>query len=398
MDNGGGRKLLVLASEAGQLGCLRVLLDHLESSSQKLVDEQSASDYQSCGNAYTTRGKHRFLKVNSPPETENISAFARYYGLEPRTKPLVLVACHRRYHHKSERYYKEYETAEIEPGAVMSKYIYVDISNLFIEACKKSDIEQVKYLISMGADVNRVDYRGRNAVVLACVSNDVKLMEVLLKHGADPSTRIPYFMCDTDHGGDDNSVDSTAEGDDSMYGDHVECDGDPVLRKAVSAGPAMMRLLLEHGADVFALDSDSHDSPFLLAYECRKHDVVDVIIDYCFRKPFSEIESYGQYPLHIACGAADYSLIERMLQKGADVNAVDGNTPLHRILYTSFIFKDIIKNRGDFPDLTRCVKLLLEHGADVTIKDRDRKSVFDYVEPGSELDTLLREDRRPVLK
>ena len=99
MDNGGGRKLLVLASEAGQLGCLRVLLDHLESSSQKLVDEQSASDYQSCGNAYTTRGKHRFLKVNSPPETENISAFARYYGLEPRTKPLVLVACHRRYHH-----------------------------------------------------------------------------------------------------------------------------------------------------------------------------------------------------------------------------------------------------------------------------------------------------------
>ena len=396
MENGVGKRLLMIASEVGQLGCLRVLLDHLETSSTELVAVKGASDYQSCGTAYMTRGKHRFLKVNSPPETENISDFARYYGLDPRTKPLVLVACHRRYHHYSERYYKDYEVAEIEPGAVMSKYIYVDISNLLIEACKKSDIEQVEYLLSMGADVNRVDYRGRNAVVLACVSNDVKLMEVLLKHGADPNTRIPRVLGDSNHEGDMSSVDSAEEvGDEGIYGDHLVIDGDPIVREAVSAGPAMMRLLLEHGADLFAMDSDGHDSPFLLAYECNNEPVVDVIIDYAFRKPFSEIESYGQYPLHIACANVDYPLIERMLQKGADVNAVDGDTPLHRVLHTAYRMKG---SKHEPPDLTRCVKLLLDYGADVTFRDSEGKTVFEYVEPGSDLDVLLREDRKPVLK
>ena len=52
MDNGTGKILLMAASEAGQLGCLRVLLDHIESSSTGLVNKTSASDYQSCETAY----------------------------------------------------------------------------------------------------------------------------------------------------------------------------------------------------------------------------------------------------------------------------------------------------------------------------------------------------------
>ena len=421
MENALGKRLLVIASESEQLCCLRVLLDHLESSSTKLVDEQIDSDYQSCGVAYLTRGKHRFLKIDLfyEIESDSDSEYESYDGsvdgneeqsVVLPTKSLVLVACHRRYHHLAARYYKDYEIAEIEPGAVMSKYIYVDISNLFIEACKMSDIEQVEYLISMGADVNRVDYHGRNAAVLACVTGNLKLMEVLLKHGANPNTRVKCIerdaKHDVDHDADARAMKSPEfckdeiwyeDYDDEHYDGYIICAGDSLLHLACPGDPAMMKLLLEHGADVFALDGDFHHAAFMHTYESgsTSTDAMDVILDYAFRKPFSEIESYGQYPLHIACANVDYPLIERMLQKGADVNAVDGDTPLHRVLHTAYRMKG---SKHEPPDLTRCVKLLLDYGADVTIRDSEGKSVFEYVEPGSELDALLREDRKPVLK
>ena len=183
MHNGTGKKLLVTASETAQLGCLRVLLYYLDTLPTEITNKRSATDYQSCETAYISRGKYRFVKIKIPTKPNDETD-------EMLSESLVLVACHRRYHHRPQQYYKDYEIANIEPGAIMSKYIYVDISNLFIEACKEGNIKLVKYLISMCADVNGVDYHGRNAAVLACESGDVNMMKLLLKHGADVNTRF----------------------------------------------------------------------------------------------------------------------------------------------------------------------------------------------------------------
>ena len=406
MDNGSGKNLLVAASETGQLVCVRVLLDHLESSTTKLVDEKSASDYQGCGTAYMTRGKHRLIRLDRPVVSGNGDV---------RTESLVLSACNRRYHHLAARYYKDYETAEIEPDAIMSKYIYVDISNLFIEACKRGDIKQVEYLISMGADVNRVDYHGRNAAVLACVAGNVKLMEVLLKHGADVNTRVIKVNRDLKHDVDrdaDASIMYTREyyEDESWYDDfeqdtypsHFLFAWDSLLHTTFySDDPAMMRLLLEHGADVHALDSD-FQCVFRRVYEScdlrnLKLSFINVLLDYLFKGTFEVVELYGQYPLHCACANLDYPLIERMLQNGADVNIIDGNTGLVKLLVAAANRF----NRADMSSVMRCVKLLLDYGADPTVTDVKGRSVFEYVEPGSELDALLREhaaDQKPLLK
>ena len=98
MDNGIGQVLIVAVSAAGQLGCVRVLLDHLESSTIELIGERSASDYHSSGVAYITRGKHRFLKMRVPCESDTESENEGESNVA-RTESLVLVACHRRYHH-----------------------------------------------------------------------------------------------------------------------------------------------------------------------------------------------------------------------------------------------------------------------------------------------------------
>ena len=379
VDN--GKRLLVAASEAGQLGCLRVLMNHLDSST-----ERSASDYQSCGTAYVTRGKHRFMKISLPIKSGSKS------GAAP-TESLVLVACHRRYHHTPHRYYKDYEIAEIEPDAIMSKYIYVDISNLFMEACKRNDIEQVEYLISMGADVNRVDYHGRNAALLACAYGNVKLMEVLLKNGTDPNTRVRYFGLDLEHDGDDDGDYDDADSDDAYF----LCDGDALLHIACPNDLPMMKLLLEYGADVNALDGDFR-SAFYKAYHVKgtSREVINLLVDYIFKTPTEHVKFYCHHPLHLACSLTDYPLVERILQLGVDVNAVDMTTPLIRMFRNVKEWKWV--RTVEFPDLARCTKLLLDYGADPTIQDEEGKSVFDYIEPGSELEALLREDRKPVLK
>ena len=323
------------------------------------------------------------------------------------TESLVLVACHRRYHHYSERYYKDHEIADLESGAIMSKYIYVDISNLFVEACKKSDIEQVEYLISMGADVNRVDYHGRKAAVLVCASGNVQLMEVLLKHGADvdsfyePAERD--YMHDHDSDGDPHRNPHLGE-DYCWYDAYDEfsdfCSDDTLLHIACPNDLPMMKLLLEHGADVNAINGNC-DTPFEQAYEGRsasKQEAIDLLLDHMFTEASEDYDYNSHSPLHSACANADFPLIERMLH-GADVNVIDEGTPLLMLLSCRF-------HRGDMEhigmsSLVQCVKLLLEYGADVTAKDWGDKTVFDYVNAGSELEALLREhsvDRKPVLK
>ena len=332
MYNGTGKKLLVTASEAGYLSCLRVLLDHLEASATESVNTKSA-DYQGCGTAYISCGKHRFIKISTPTKPKDDSD-------EMFSESLVLVAFHRRYHHRPQRYYKGYEVAVIEPGAIMSKYIYVDIANLFIEACKEGNFRLVEYLISMGADVNRVDYHGRNAAVLACESGDVKLMKLLLKHRADVNTRFHPIrrdrIYDADHENDEvshyNSCD-VKEDDDEWWYLYISMSyrpnvlsSDTLLHIACPSDPPMMKLLLDHGADYNATDRSGR-TPFMKAYNnnssLNKH-AIDILLTYVFNRSADGIEVCDQYPLILACNEGNIPLIERMLRHGTDANATDG--------------------------------------------------------------------------
>ena len=126
-------------------------------------------------------------------------------------------------------------------------------------------------------------------------------------------------------------------------------------------------------------------------------DAVDVLVDCIFKAPFDTDECCGCYPLHYACVDLDFPLIERMLQHGADVNFIDQHTVLIELVVA--LSKGLIV--GSFCDLMRCVKLLLDYGADVTAQDSEGKTVFDYAVAGSKLEALLREytdARKPLLK
>ncbi len=57
----------------------------------------------------------------------------------------------------------------------------------FCEAMRRKDYAAVEEYISQGADINQVWENGLNALQNACIINDVKLVKLLRKNGADPA-------------------------------------------------------------------------------------------------------------------------------------------------------------------------------------------------------------------
>jgi ankyrin repeat protein len=58
-----------------------------------------------------------------------------------------------------------------------------------MSACECGNIEIVKILISAGADLNKASSSGMTPLIYAGMSGDSFIAEILLKHGANPSTR-----------------------------------------------------------------------------------------------------------------------------------------------------------------------------------------------------------------
>lgn len=84
------------------------------------------------------------------------------------------------------------------------------------------------------------------------------------------------------------------------------------------------------------------------------------------RLDINEVDDDGRAPLHRAIDLGDEDLARRLVEAGADVDLCDrwGNTPLWRAVYHA-------------PDTAAIVEVLLEHGADPTVKNNHFISPID---------------------
>ena len=147
-----------------------------------------------------------------------------------------------------------------------------------------------------------------------------------------------------------------------------------------------VRLLVDHGADVNALDY-SHSTPLHLASSQGVLEAVQILI-----KHGADVNAQNETnltPLHRASLLGDVQIVQLLIDHGADVTAKDWNhkTPLHFASSwvsadaASFMFKLMVNAIVQDRETTKAnqlipsakadtVRLLIKHGADVTAQDK----------------------------
>jgi ankyrin repeat protein/beta-lactamase regulating signal transducer with metallopeptidase domain len=188
---------------------------------------------------------------------------------------------------------------------------------LLYNAISKGDAEQVRSLISQGADVNTQEELGFTPLHLAALLGNQKIINILIDEGANPNIKIA---------------------------DEIT----PIYCAIVSPVADRMKvteLLIDKGAEF----SKIHIASFLGDLETVK-DLINHGAD------IDSKDIMDTTPLHFAAAGGQKDIIKFLIDKGSDINAgaAEEFTPLH----TAVCFS------GD-PEV---INLLIAKGADVKVK------------------------------
>jgi len=230
------------------------------------------------------------------------------------------------------------------------------------DAVSRMKIEGFRELLQPNTDLEQRDEKGRTALFRASRLGKSDLVRLLLDRRADP-----------------NALDSSGEASlqaAARYG-HAEC-----LELLVAAGAHL---------DHFPPPESSPYSETALCSAARKQpDLAKVLLRYGADPNVSSIAR--RLPLGMVLAhSGDIELVQLLIQKGADVNALDhaGNTPLHyaaesgnipliRILLDAGANVDSINRQGEpvlcsailrsDGDIPAVVRALLDHRPDLALK------------------------------
>uniref|UniRef100_A0A8C9NXZ1 Poly [ADP-ribose] polymerase n=1 Tax=Serinus canaria TaxID=9135 RepID=A0A8C9NXZ1_SERCA len=237
----------------------------------------------------------------------------------------------------------------------------------------KSHNDVVEIVVKHEAKVNALDNLGQTSLHRAAHCGHLQTCRLLLSSGCDPSI--------------------------------VSLQGFTALQM----GTESVQQLLQEGIPLGNSDADRQ------LLEAAKAGDVDTVKKLCTVQSVNcrDIEGRQSTPLHFAAGYNRVSVVEYLLQHGADVHAKDkgGLVPLHNACsYGHYEVAELLVKHGavvNVADLWKFTplheaaakgkyeicKLLLQHGADPTKKNRDGNTPLDLVKDGdTDIQDLLRGD------
>ena len=272
--------------------------------------------------------------------------------------------------------------------------------------------EVVKLFIENGADANAADEKGVPALIYAIKDKygDGEIVELLLEKGANANAAdekgVPALICDLqtrkngkiaksliEKGADVNAADENGnpaliytlkDGNSEIARLLVEKgadvnaadeDGIPALAYALrkfNKDDEIARLLIEKGADVNVTDEDGIPA-LIYAIENNSNETIRSIIDH--DADIKVTDENGNSAL--ICAIRKYGrkeIASLLVEKGANVNELNADGASAMMLAA--------ENRFDKETLEK----FLEYEADLTLKDKNGKTIVDYAasnyEPG----------------
>ncbi|XP_053244672.1 poly [ADP-ribose] polymerase tankyrase-2 isoform X5 [Podarcis raffonei] len=270
-------------------------------------------------------------------------------------------------------------------------------------AAEKGHNDVVEVVMKHEAKVNALDNLGQTPLHRAAHCGHLQTCRLLLSSGCDPSIVSLQGFTASQMGNE--SVQQLLQ-DSSPPEEHAE--GTSKQKKC--HGQLMVACFLR--IEGVPLGNSEADRQLL---EAAKAGDVDTVKKLCTVQSVNcrDIEGRQSTPLHFAAGYNRVSVVEYLLQHGADVHAKDkgGLVPLHNACsYGHYEVAELLVKHGavvNVADLWKFTplheaaakgkyeicKLLLQHGADPTKKNRDGNTPLDLVKDGdTDIQDLLRGD------
>lgn len=256
-------------------------------------------------------------------------------------------------------------------------------SLLMVAASTNPSIEVLQWLIEQGEDPTHRDDSGWNVIIHALSNHDPDIIEFLVKAGAEshggewPSLYGAVRVCDAP------MIEKLLE---LGAANHPSLNWDEVIHNYAVSGwdPAILDVLLKHGADLSARSEDGQT--VLIASMSNRHlPVVRKVIEVCANSKveMNATDELGFSALHWAANRA-HLLGPQLVEAGCDLNANGNEGETSLMMACSGYY-----NAG-FGDLVASVQWMLEHGADPLARATDGATALTFAVCGTCNDEVIR--------
>lgn len=248
------------------------------------------------------------------------------------------------------------------------------INDDLFEKCKQGDLESVKLLISQGADVNAEDRSwGDTPLIVAIQKSHEAIVKFLIEQGANVNFK-------------------------------KKKNGEtPLIIACEKGSPDIVNLLITSGVDVNVEGGLWGDTPLIIAIQKGHETVAKLLVEHGANINFKK-EKTGQTPLMYACEQGSLEIANLLINKGADINArttsdtllvlasAQGHIDIVKLLLSKGVNLNEKDNEGktefsrvcsiffgrNHPDLKKrlseIVAYLISQGANINTLDQDGNS------------------------
>jgi ankyrin repeat protein len=274
--------------------------------------------------------------------------------------------------------------AGADPNAALTK----DGDTALMMAARTGKTDAIKVLLDGGAKVNAKETWGDTTALMWAVSQrHPAAVKLLVERGADVNAHSKFVPSTTGRGFEGTTPVAPKSG--QSIQEHAGGLLTPLMFAAREADLESARILIGAGADVNAVDGDGKDALGLALFN-GSYDVASLLID--SHADVNHADAQGFTPLYWAVDRRNMEtapnfpwmvttdplpLIKKLLDAGANPNAVINNTPRARMREGSprIVYATALMRAAFSGDL-ETTKLLLSRGADPHIMSKDRETTL----------------------